>query len=197
MKLNKIKIYGKLRKDLGCSYFEAAVKSPQEAFRFLKANFPDLEKYMSHQYYRVKMNGNNLSENELDLQSDGVIQIIPIATGSAPAVGLLFTGFAAEVGTFIAANTFIGAAAASAVMTGIGATLIIGGVTQMLAPTEQVTYPTSDSNIKDSNYSFNGIANISRAGVTLPVVYGEIFVGSVLVSNGVDTAQSTNYVNTN
>ena len=47
MKLNKIKVYGKLRQDLGCSYFEAAINSPVEAFRFLKANFPDLEKYMS------------------------------------------------------------------------------------------------------------------------------------------------------
>ena len=47
MKLNKIKVYGKLRQDLGCSYFEAAVNSPLEALRFLRANFPDLENYTS------------------------------------------------------------------------------------------------------------------------------------------------------
>ena len=50
----------------------------------------------------------------------------------------------------------------------------------------------SDATLEDSNYNFSGITNVSRAGVTLPVVYGEIFVGSVLVSNGVDTDQQTN-----
>ena len=210
MKLNKIKVYGKLRQDLGCSYFEAAVRSPLEAFRFLAANFPDLEKYMSQQFYIIKMNGNLLAEDELDLQSDGVIQIIPIATGSIikgiiAGAGALFAGGAASAagGAFftktIGGSLTVGGLIGGT-LTAIGTNMVIGGVTQMLSPTQQVTYPTNngsdinrnDANLKDSNYSFSGIANISRAGVTLPLVYGEILVGSVLVSNGVDTAQVTN-----
>ena len=210
MKLNKIKVYGKLRQDLGCSYFEAAVRSPLEAFRFLAAKFPDLEKYMSQQFYIIKMNGNLLAEDELDLQSDGVIQIIPIATGSIikgiiAGAGALFAGGAASAagGAFFT-KTIVGSLTVGGLiggtLTAIGTNMVIGGVTQMLSPTQQVTYPTNngsdinrnDANLKDSNYSFSGIANISRAGVTLPLVYGEILVGSVLVSNGVDTAQVTN-----
>ena len=210
MKLNKIKVYGKLRQDLGCSYFEAAVRSPLESFRFLAANFPDLEKYMSQQFYIIKMNGNLLAEDELDLQSDGVIQIIPIATGSIikgiiAGAGALFAGGAASAagGAFFT-KTIVGSLTVGGLiggtLTAIGTNMVIGGVTQMLSPTQQVTYPTNngsdinrnDANLKDSNYSFSGIANISRAGVTLPLVYGEILVGSVLVSNGVDTAQVTN-----
>ena len=210
MKLNKIKVYGKLRQDLGCSYFEAAVRSPLEAFRFLAANFHDLEKYMSQQFYIIKMNGNLLAEDELDLQSDGVIQIIPIATGSIikgiiAGAGALFAGGAASAagGAFFT-KTIVGSLTVGGLiggtLTAIGTNMVIGGVTQMLSPTQQVTYPTNngsdinrnDANLKDSNYSFSGIANISRAGVTLPLVYGEILVGSVLVSNGVDTAQVTN-----
>ena len=210
MKLNKIKVYGKLRQDLGCSYFEAAVRSQLEAFRFLAANFPDLEKYMSQQFYIIKMNGNLLAEDELDLQSDGVIQIIPIATGSIikgiiAGAGALFAGGAASAagGAFFT-KTIVGSLTVGGLiggtLTAIGTNMVIGGVTQMLSPTQQVTYPTNngsdinrnDANLKDSNYSFSGIANISRAGVTLPLVYGEILVGSVLVSNGVDTAQVTN-----
>ena len=210
MKLNKIKVYGKLRQDLGCSYFEAAVRSPLEAFRFLAANFPDLEKYMSQQFYIIKMNGNLLAEDELDLQSDGVIQIIPIATGSIikgiiAGAGALFAGGAAcAAGGAFFTKTIVGSLTVGGLiggtLTAIGTNMVIGGVTQMLSPTQQVTYPTNngsdinrnDANLKDSNYSFSGIANISRAGVTLPLVYGEILVGSVLVSNGVDTAQVTN-----
>ena len=71
----------------------------------------------------------------------------------------------------------------------------------MLMPTQQITAPTSsvssgmsksDATLEDSNYNFSGITNVSRAGVAIPVVYGEMFVGSILVSNGIDTHQSGN-----
>ena len=210
MKLSKIKVYVKLRQDLGCSYFEAAVNSPVEAFRFLRANFPDLEKYMSFQYYKIKMNGNEINkEEELSLKSSGVIQIIPIATGSAPIVlgvgAIVGGGAVAGVTSGFLGATLIGkltvGAAIGGALTSIGTSMVIGGVTKMLTPTQQITYPTStqstginrsDATLEDSNYNFSGITNVSRAGVTLPVVYGEIFVGSVLVSNGVDTDQQTN-----
>ena len=209
MKLNKIKVYGKLRQDLGCSYFEAAVNSPVEAFRFLRANFPDLEKYMSFQYYKVKMNGNDITEQEFNLKSQGTIQIIPVATGSLPVVlgiGAIVGGgaIAASGASFFTAtligNLTVGAAICGA-LTAIGTNMVIGGVTKMLTPTQQITYPTatrstginrSDATLADSNYNFSGITNVSRAGVTLPVVYGELVVGSIVVSNGVDTDQIFN-----
>ena len=71
----------------------------------------------------------------------------------------------------------------------------------MLMPTQQITASTSssssgmnksDATLEDSNYSFSGITNVSRAGVAIPVVYGEMFVGSILVSNGIDTDQTNN-----
>jgi len=203
MKLNKIKVYGKLRQDLGSSYFEAAVSSPVEAFRFLRANFPDLEKYMSCQYYKVKMNGSDLTQEELHLKSEGVIQIIPVATGSIPFVAgaaAIFGGKAIAAGGVSILGITIGSSIGTALTT-IGTSMIIGGVTKMLTPTPNITQPTTtsstgmnrnDATLEDSNYNFSGITNVSRAGVTLPVVYGEVFVGSVLVSNGVDTAQLTN-----
>jgi len=39
------------------------------------------------------------------------------------------------------------------------------------------------------NFAFSGVSNVSRAGVALPLVYGEIFIGSINVSNGIDTDQ--------
>ena len=224
MKLNKIKVYGKLRQDLGCSYFEAAVKSPIEAFRFLRANFPDLEKYMNYQYYKIKMNGVEIAEEEdFNLRSDGVIQIIPIATGSAPIVlgiGAIVGGAAVAKATtvgvgFLGAKLIGGLTVGGLVSTGLvttGISMVAGGVTQMLTPTQKVTFPSSsissgvsrndanapggDNNnfqtLADSNYNFSGITNVSRSGVAIPLVYGEIFVGSILISNGIDTAQVSN-----
>ena len=213
MKLKKIKVYGKLRKDLGCSYFEAVVNSPLDAFRFLNANYPNLEKYMSEQYYKIKMNGIDLeTEEDLKLTGEGVIQIIPYATGSLPAVlgiGALVGGAAVTKAT-VAGVGFLGAtligkvtvgAAIGGALTAVGTGLVLQGVTSMISPTPQVTYPTSsistgvnrnDATLEDSNYSFSNITNVSRAGVTLPLVYGEMFVGSVLIGNGIDTDQVGN-----
>ena len=39
------------------------------------------------------------------------------------------------------------------------------------------------------NFSFSGVQNTSRAGTALPVIYGEIFAGSLVVSAGIDTVQ--------
>ena len=39
------------------------------------------------------------------------------------------------------------------------------------------------------SFSFSGIQNTSRAGTPIPIVYGEILTGSVVISAGVDTNQ--------
>ena len=124
-----------------------------------------------------------------------------MATGSIPIV----IGAASLFASTVVPQTILGSAllgtVASAALSTVGTSLLVQGVTQMLSPTQKITYPTSsvstgisrnDATLADSNYSFSGISNISRAGVTLPVVYGEIFVGSILVSNGIDTNQRTN-----
>jgi predicted phage tail protein len=40
-----------------------------------------------------------------------------------------------------------------------------------------------------SNYSFSGVQNVSRSGVPVNLIFGEIFSGSVIVSAGIDTVQ--------
>jgi predicted phage tail protein len=72
--------------------------------------------------------------------------------------------------------------------------MLIDGVTSMLSPQQSTMSPTSQQDSLDpsalaSNYSFTGLTNISNAGVPVNLVYGEIVVGSVVVSNGVDTVQ--------
>ena len=82
MQLRKIKVYGKLRKFLGQSTFEAAVNSPQQAFNFLSANFEGIEKHMSNQVYKVKVDGRVISQEFLNMKGQGEIQIIPVAVGA-------------------------------------------------------------------------------------------------------------------
>ena len=71
--------------------------------------------------------------------------------------------------------------------------MVIDGVTSMLSPQQNNMSPTGQDALDPaalaSNYSFTGLTNISRAGIPVNLVYGEIVVGSIVVSNGVDTVQ--------
>jgi predicted phage tail protein len=247
MHLKKIKVYGKLRKFLGSSYFEAAVSSPAEAVRFLLCNYPQLEQHMCQQNYKIKMNNFDVSLDFLSMRGKGDIQIIPVATGSIPAIVAVFSAGAAVVSTaatavtavagtaLTVANTVAGAAigtvatvantAAGAVVAGAGAiaseigttgilgtistavatNVVVDGVTSLIAPTPEITpppivestgadpIPQNDVVIPDQraqdSFGFSAITNISRAGVAVPIIYGEVFTGSVVISAGIDTVQ--------
>ena len=195
MKLKKIKVYGRLRKFLGQSYFEAAVASPKQAFHFLIANFPEVENHMMNQFYKIKMGGMEITEDLLNLQSDEDIQIIPIAIGAKGVVigGLLTAGGSAVAATAFGA-TLVGGIAATALTT-IGTNMLINEATQLLMP--QPDIPTgvmadsfSQNDPTFQSFGFGSIQNVSRAGVPIPIIYGEVFTGSVVISSGVDTVQA-------
>ena len=195
MKLKKIKVYGRLRKFLGQSYFEAAVASPKQAFHFLIANFPEVENHMMNQLYKIKMGGIEITEDLLNLQSDEDIQIIPIAIGAKGAiVGGLFLGGGAAVTATAFGATLVGGIAATALTT-IGTNMLINEATQLLMP--QPDIPTgvmadsfSQNDPTFQSFGFGSIQNVSRAGVPIPIIYGEVFTGSVVISSGVDTVQA-------
>jgi predicted phage tail protein len=67
-----------------------------------------------------------------------------------------------------------------------GASLVIGGIAQLLTPTPKISQDEGDPR---KSFSFSGIQNVSRAGVPVPVVYGETLVGSVVISAGIDIVQ--------
>jgi len=197
MNLKKIKVYGKLRQFLGQSYFEAAVKSPQQAIAFLKANFEGVEKHMNDQFYKIKMGGCVVTEEFLTMSGQGDIQIIPVATGGLPIViGAAVTG----AGYLASLSTvgFISGTIATALTT-VGISMIVGGVVEMIAPTQPASNISqvgdTDPSIRGS-YSFSGIQNVANAGVPIPIIYGSVFTGSIIISAGADTAQVKRPTNT-
>ena len=201
MKIKKIKVYGRLRKFLGQSYFEAAVASPKQAFHFLIANFPEVENHMMNQFYKIKMGGMEITEDLLGLQSDEDIQIIPIAIGAkGAAIGLLGIGAGAAVssvatgvlGTAVFGTTIGGIIGGG--LTAIGTNMLINEATQLLMPQPEIpTGVMADSFSQNDptfqSFGFGSIQNVSRAGVPIPIIYGEVFTGSVIISSGIDTVQ--------
>ncbi len=188
--LRKIRVYGRLAKFLGQRVFEADVASAAEAVRFLVVNFPQLEKHMADQHYRVSVGSYDLTLDELhDPAGQQEIKIVPVLTG-AGAVGKIIAGAAlVAVGLFVPGIGALGVQ----LLVGVGASLVLGGVAQLLTPTPTINAPGTpqDNNDPRKSYSFSGIQQTSRQGVPVPIVYGETLVGSVVISVGLDTVQVT------
>ncbi len=194
--LSKVKVYGRLARFLGQRTFEAEINSPVDAIRFLTANFPDLQSHMIEQNYCVKVGDYEINDKELDIPvGQQEIKIVPVAIGARRGLGRFLLGavligvavFNPAVGMGLGGglgfSTASGAFSLAAVAGNLGVYLALSGAAEMISPT-----PTPDSASDDPNsFTFNGILNTIRAGVAIPVVYGEIFTGSIVVSAGIDT----------
>ncbi len=192
--LRTIRIYGRLAKFLKRRVFRAEVASAAEAVRFLLANFPQLEPELVKGHYRVSVGGYDLAEDELHAPAgQQEIKIVPVVAG-AGAVGRIIGGVA-----LLAAAIFIPGFAAWAgptafsLIVGVGASLVLGGVSQLLTPVPTMSSGSTADTSKDprKSYSFSGIQNTSRQGLPVPICYGEVLIGSVVISAGIDIDQVT------
>ena len=189
--LKKIKVYGTLKKFLGQAEFEVDLNTPREAISFLVCNFKGIEKHMANQLYTIQVGAKVITEDLLNFISQDDIKIIPVVHGNFFPI---LVGIGAILGGSAITGTFIGSTLIATALTTIGTTMVIDGVTSMLTPQQDPVSPVSNQSSLDpsalaSNYSFTGLTNISNAGVPVNLVYGEILVGSIVVSNGVDTVQ--------
>jgi predicted phage tail protein len=202
--MREIRLYGKLAKFIGKRVFRADVGSAAEAVRFLVANFPQVEKHMADQHYRVSLGERDLELDEIHYPAgQQVIKIAPVVAG-AGAAGRILLGAALIAGAILFAPVgagFLGAgmaaggsvftlgAAASSFIGAIGVSLVLGGVAQLLTPVPEMATGSDSNNDPRKTYSFSSIQNTSRQGTPVPVVYGEVIVGSVVISAGIDIAQ--------
>tara|TARA_R110002020_G_scaffold243891_1_gene457460 strand:- start:5205 stop:5840 length:636 start_codon:yes stop_codon:yes gene_type:complete len=209
--LRKVKVYGHLAEHLGQSTFEALARTPAEAMRFLLCNFPELRGLMRDGYYKVAVGRNDLQLVDHPEQlgypagQTDEIRIIPVVSGAgggggkillgAALIGLAVAtggtslafgaaGFGAAVG--VTAGTALGLSIAAG---NIGLALVLGGTAQLLSPTPQVPDFDGDPRNNADNFSFSGVQNVSREGVPVPVAYGEVITGSVVISAGLNVEE--------
>ena len=195
--LRKLKLYGELAKFIGHKEFDIKVHNLPQAISFLRNNFPEVEAYMNPKLYQVRIGNYEINKDEIDYpigQQD--IHIVPVISGAGGGLGRFLTGalligasfFFPGAGLF-GTTSFLGAAAGPAgtlIGTGlsaIGAGLLLSGISEML-------YPTQTAEFEDNpqiSFNFSGTQNTARAGTPVPIVYGEIFTGSVVISGDVDT----------
>ena len=199
--LRKVKLYGELAKFVGHKEFEVKVDTVGKAVSFLIHNFPGIESYMSPKYYKVKVGDYDIDKNEIDYPvGKEDIHFIPMISGAGRGMGKILLG-AVLIGIAIAAPGAVfgaggglgfgaagGGFSLAAVGGNIGIALVLSGVSDMLFPLPQPQKFNSEEDPQLS-FSFSGVQNTSRAGTPIPIVYGEIFTGSVVISAAIDTNQ--------
>ena len=201
--LRKVKLYGELAKFVGHKEFEVQVDTVGKAVSFLIHNFPGIESYMSPKYYQVKVGDYDIDKNEIDYpvgRED--IHFIPMISGAGRGMGKILlgavligiaiaapgAGFALGKGGFGFIATGAAPSAFMATVGNIGVALLLTGVSEMLFPVPEPQKFNSEEDPQLS-FSFSGVQNTSRAGTPVPIVYGEIITGSVVISAAIDVNQ--------
>tara|TARA_Y100000114_G_scaffold47265_1_gene43110 strand:- start:243 stop:839 length:597 start_codon:yes stop_codon:yes gene_type:complete len=196
--LRKVKLYGELAKFVGHKEFEVKAETVGKAISFLIHNFPEIESYMNPKYYQVKVGDYDIGKEEIHHPvGKQDIHFIPVISGAGGVkkvlLGTVLIGIAIATGGFapIAGAGFFAKGGALAVASGsIGISLVLSGVSDLLFPLPE---PQKFNSEEDPQLSFNfsGVQNTSRAGTPVPIVYGEIITGSVVISAAIDVNQVT------
>jgi len=212
-----VKVYGALRKKLGQCRFEFDVDTPAQAIKALCVNFRGLEKWLldSEQdgvSYRVTIGKEKITQDSsahliLPWSEREVFSITPVIVGAGSGVGQIFAGIGLVALAILTAGVgagFLGAglgatsgfftlgAAASSAIGSIGAALLVGGIAQAISPS-----PVQSTSVlergreaaKLESFTFSGIVNTAKQGLPVPIVYGRAYVGSAVLSSGLDVDQ--------
>ena len=214
-----VKVYGALRKKLGQCRFQFDVDTPAQALKALCVNFPGLEKWLMDSEadgigFRVTVGRDKITQESpeglvLPWSEREVFSITPVIVGAGQGFGQVLAGIGLIALSFLlpgaglfGATSLFGAAAATAgtagvlttigtAISGIGASLILGGVAQMISPQPTMGNLTSGREAaRLESFTFSGIVNTSKQGLPVPVAYGRLFVGSAVISSGLDVNQA-------
>jgi predicted phage tail protein len=193
-----VKVYGALRKRLGQCRFEFDVNTPAQAIKALCVNFPGLERWLidSEQDgvgYRVRIGKEVVKEEDMTplvmpFSEKEVFTITPVVVGAGGdrqgfGFGQILIGAALIGASFIPG---VGAFAVAAMQT-IGTSLVLNGVATLISP--QPTVPDLEEAAQLESFTVSNVVNTQKQGLPVPLAYGRVFVGSAVLSSGLDVDQ--------
>ncbi len=177
------------------------VNTAAEAIRALSMQMPGFRRQMNEGWYQIRIAGDDTAPEAVyarlheQLGEGTVIHIVPrlagagkgglqIVLGAAAIVGSFFTagGSMALWGTALSAGGF----SATTMLFSLGASMILGGVAQMLAPKAKTPDYRATDNGRQNTY-FSSLDNMIAQGNPMPVPYGEMLVGSRRISQDIST----------
>jgi predicted phage tail protein len=189
----KIKLTGELGRKFGRIH-NLAVDSTAEAIQALCVLYKGFREELQNAHmrgvqYRVLVGKHTVSpENaraELSMQhSMGVdFTISPVLVGSKRD-GALQTIVGAVLIIVGAVLTYYGQGWIGQPMIKVGVAMVAGGIVQMLSPMPGTNQPDEANETKKPNTQFSGPVNTSAQGNPVPICYGELAIGSAVISAG-------------
>lgn len=187
-----VRFYGSL-KQFG-SDFRLDCKTPAEVVQALTSQIPKLRQFIQQGLFTVRVGRDYFDNRYLEqglnqkLKDDSTVHFTPTLKGSKRGGLFGVIAGAALIATAFALGplgfSVIGANAAWMVG-GVGASMLLGGVAQML--TKMPSMSTGKDAEKKQSTSFSNLSNMAAQGRPMPLAYGRIRVGSLIISQGVET----------
>lgn len=176
-----VRFYGSL-KQFGTK-FRLDCKTPAEVVQALTSQIPKLRQFIQQGLFTVRVGREYLDNRYLEqglnqhLKDDSTVRFTPVLKGSKKA-GL----FQTIVG---AVMVVVGAVFQQYYLVGAGIAMVAGGVAQML--TKMPSMSTGKDAERKQSTSFSNLSNMAAQGRPMPLAYGRIRVGSLIISQGVET----------
>jgi predicted phage tail protein len=196
-RVRTVRLYGRLGARFGRVH-RLAVASTAEAVRALAVLLPGFERELMTSRdrgvgYACFIGRRNLRQEQLpEPAGDNDIRIAPMVMGSKRGgfFSIVLGAALFFVAPYIAGAVFgaggsIGLAAGiSSFGMALGKMLIFSGISQLLSP-QPKRLGAQDGPNNGASYNFNGPVNTLAQGGCVPLLYGELIVGSATVSAGI------------
>lgn len=197
--LKTLTLGGALAKKFGKTH-RYHVADLREMLRAMCATVPGFKKYVSNAHlngvrFAFYSGGSNIGLEEFDMsrgateyrmtpiiegsKNGGVLQIV---IGAVALVAAYFTAGASltAIGLSTSAATSVTAA-----LTGIGISMMLGGVVSLLTPQPSYNIGSASSTDNQPNYAFGAPVNTVAMGYPVPILYGEREIGGAIISAGI------------
>lgn len=186
-----VRFYGSL-KQFG-SEFRLDCQTTAEIVQALTSQIPKLRQFIQQGLFTVRVGRDYFDNRYLEqglshkLKDDATVHFTPVLKGSKR--GGLFgviAGVAIIAGAIVLGPlTGIISTNAAWIVGSVGASLLLGGVAQMLTKMPEMKIGTEKE--KKQSTAFSNLSNMTAQGKPMPLAYGRMRVGSLIISQGVET----------
>jgi predicted phage tail protein len=192
--MRRVILYGPLAERFG-KYHEFAVDTAAEAVSALCANFKGFRAYLCNAHvhnlgFKVFVGPHGITD-ESDLRNpsrqNDAIRIVPRVYGSGGVTKIIIGAVLIAAGALLSPYS----AGASTALIGLGLGLAVQGITQLLTPIPKAPTPR-ETELKTS-YLFSGPENTTAQGRPVPIGFGRVRVGSVVISASISSVEDPGY----
>jgi len=232
--MQRVCLMGELGERFGAEHTYYNLRNGADAIKLLCINMPEFKDYLLTSEengigYQVIQGGVDFEYEDLLLPfGEKELVIVPVLTGSGDAGGQILAGIGLIALTIItggiasagaALGGLFGIGTVGTAIVGIGASLVLGGVAQILAPQPQVPTLGGFGNTNfgggarmgsrnrtngpenvtsgidgQQSYAYTGAANSVGVGATVPLAYGKVLIGSHLLKSKFQIADESDPV---